>query len=213
MIYIRFCVSYTIHYLAASTMSSACMAVMGFGLICFGIFIFMVNDAPSGYLFGVLLLLTGTGLLSFAIRMKRIEQRSAMMGSDDSDSATLTLAGTIPALDPTGDITTRGDAAHSSRRIDGAHPPRRTRRSSDDPADLPDLEIDPPRISTSIEPGSQIDNTCKICYENASNVSMECGHIVCSACIEKIRGKSGEVPCPYCHMTIDPTKIRPLYFM
>lgn len=46
---------------------------------------------------------------------------------------------------------------------------------------------------------------CKICEENRKNRALDCGHVFCGICIEKLR------KCPLCKIEIDRTKVRSVY--
>lgn len=77
------------------------------------------------------------------------------------------------------------------------------------------ISIPPPisEIVSTIESGRMIDNSCKICEDNACNLIMGCGHMICSNCIELIRAKKDkQVHCPYCNAPIDSTNMRPIFF-
>jgi Zinc finger, C3HC4 type (RING finger) len=53
-------------------------------------------------------------------------------------------------------------------------------------------------MEDTLEPGKNIDNTCRICDENAWQAALNCGHLLCSACIKKILSNSPEKQlCPF----------------
>jgi hypothetical protein len=43
---------------------------------------------------------------------------------------------------------------------------------------------------------------CPICLENIKNISLPCGHLICSDCEDKLQNKE----CPMCRKTFDTTQ-------
>lgn len=60
-----------------------------------------------------------------------------------------------------------------------------------EPPPAPSYQIAP------LQPPSQIDNTCKICYANAWGTVLECGHPLCGSCVSNIKKGDG-ITCPFC---------------
>lgn len=60
-----------------------------------------------------------------------------------------------------------------------------------DPPFVPSYQIAP------LQPPSQIDNACKICYTNAWGTVLECGHPLCGTCVSNIK-KDDRITCPFC---------------
>ena len=58
--------------------------------------------------------------------------------------------------------------------------------------------------------------SCPICYENTSNQNIkmkvnECGHFICSNCIQKIGSKKKKTQCPICKKEINLKKAKIIY--
>jgi hypothetical protein len=55
-------------------------------------------------------------------------------------------------------------------------------------------------------PTDDTTKVCNICETNTKNISIDCGHLYCYTCINKMD------KCPTCRLTIDKDKLRVIYY-
>lgn len=62
-------------------------------------------------------------------------------------------------------------------------------------------------VTTQVQPGQMIDNSCKICIDNGWDIALACGHLICSECFNKLELVIGQSwkECPFCREVITNT--------
>jgi len=69
-------------------------------------------------------------------------------------------------------------------------------------------------VSIMIQPGQMIDNTCQICTQNAWQLTLRCGHLICKPCLDSIIPDNNEKQkCPFCRTKIDRNQATPIFIV
>jgi C3HC4-type zinc finger (RING finger) protein len=69
-------------------------------------------------------------------------------------------------------------------------------------------------VCTTVQPGQMIDNTCQICADNAWQITLRCGHMICKTCLDSLPTDDTDIRyCPFCRAPINLHDATPLFFV